>query len=91
MIVIVTYDISEDRVRTRLMKDLRDFGPRVQYSVFETDINEKEFEKLNMMLAKVDLGEQDSIRLYQICRHCEGKIKLWGQGEVSKDKPYYIG
>ncbi len=90
MLVIVTYDIEKDKKRTRLHKKLKDFGPRVQYSVFEADITREELEKMDTMLSKIKLDDNDSIRLYTICETCKSKIKIWGQGEITEDKDIYI-
>jgi len=90
MFIIVCYDIEDDKTRTRLHKRLKDFGPRVQYSVFEADITEDEFNKLKTVLAKVKLENEDSIRLYRLCETCKSKIKIWGSGEVTEDKDIYI-
>jgi len=90
MLVLVSYDIKDDKTRTRLALKLLDFGPRVQYSVFEADVSDKEFIKLKQMLGKVKLAENDSVRLYQLCQTCFGKIKIWGKGEATKDKDIYI-
>ena len=90
MLVIVSYDISDDRTRDRLAKKLLDFGPRVQFSVFEADVKQKELSKLEKLLAKTKLEEGDSIRLYKLCSDCVKNIKIWGEGEVTKDKDFYI-
>ncbi|RMG21471.1 MAG: CRISPR-associated endonuclease Cas2, partial [Methanobacteriota archaeon] len=42
MLIVISYDIEKDRTRSRLAKKLKDFGPRVQKSVFEADIGEGE-------------------------------------------------
>ena len=90
MLVIISYDIEEDKTRNKLAKQLLDFGPRVQYSVFEADITQKELTKLVKILKKVPLSDNDSIRLYKICEQCARNIKIWGKGEVTKDKDFYI-
>jgi len=90
MFVIVSYDIEDHRERTRLAHKLKDFGPRVQFSVFEANINEDEEKKLVALLSRVKLGTRDSIRLYRLCGSCSGKVTIWGKGEVTEDKPYYI-
>ena len=90
MLVLVSYDIEDDKTRTRLAKKLLDFGPRVQFSVFEADVADKELKKLKQELKKVKLSEKDSIRLYWLCETCTKKIKIWGKGEITKDKDYYI-
>lgn len=90
MLVLITYDIEKDRTRTRLAHRLKDFGRRVQYSVFEADITEHELPRLRRRLARVKLGEHDSIRLYRICGECKQDIQIWGIGEVTQDREYYI-
>lgn len=35
--IIVSYDISDDKLRTKFAKYLSKFGHRIQYSVFEID------------------------------------------------------
>ena len=43
MYVMVSYDIVEDRARTKVMKFLKDYGNRVQLSVFECDLHRETF------------------------------------------------
>lgn len=90
MLIIISYDIENDRTRTRLAKKLKDFGPRVQKSVFEADITHEELDRLTVILGNVKLRPKDSIRLYQVCQTCSGKIIVFGQGEVTEDKDFYI-
>jgi len=91
MLILISYDLEDDRGRARLAKLLQDFGPRVQKSVFEADVQPKEFERLCAKLAKVQLGKEDSIRLYQLCSDCGSKVRIWGVGRVTKDAKFYIG
>ena len=48
MFILISYDISDDKKRTRLAKRLKDFGPRVQKSVFEADVKTEELNKLKI-------------------------------------------
>lgn len=90
MLVVVSYDIEDDKTRTRLAHKLKDFGPRVQYSVFEADVSRQELPALYNMLTQVELGADDSIRVYHFCEACFKKVKIWGSGVVTKDKDYYV-
>lgn len=90
MLIIISYDIEKDKTRTRLAKKLKDYGPRVQKSVFEADVKPAELDKLRDVLGKVKLEGEDSIRLYLICAECAGKVEIWGIGQVTKDAAYYI-
>lgn len=90
MLILVSYDIEKDKTRTRLAKQLLNFGPRVQKSVFEADVKSEELEKLTGILEKVPLKKDDSIRLYRICAECAGKVTIWGKGIVTEDADFYI-
>lgn len=39
--IVVSYDISDDKLRTRFSKYLSKFGHRLQYSVFEIDNSQR--------------------------------------------------
>jgi len=88
--VLISYDISDDKVRTKLAKRLKDFGKRAQFSVFEAEITPGEMLDLKQTLAAIKLETRDSIRLYPICASCVGKIKIWGAGEIAEDPDYLI-
>ena len=44
--VVISYDISDDRTRSKVANLLADYGRRVQYSVFECRLDAKRLEKL---------------------------------------------
>ncbi len=88
--VLISYDISDDNTRTKLAKRLKDYGRRAQFSVFEAEITATEMTKLKQQMAKVELGERDSIRLYTICKNCTGNVIIWGQGEIAEDPDIVI-
>ena len=35
--ILISYDISNDKLRTKFSKYIRKYGPRIQYSVYEID------------------------------------------------------
>ena len=39
---IVSYDITDDRIRAQVYKTLRGFGDHIQYSVFRCDLSARE-------------------------------------------------
>jgi CRISPR-associated protein Cas2 len=46
VLIVVSYDVANDRRRTRLAKELENFGRRVQYSVFECLLDGEQLERL---------------------------------------------
>ena len=66
MLVLVVYDIPDDKRRTKLATFLEGYGRRVQYSVFECFMNLAEMQQLHRALKRRIKSEEDNIRLYWI-------------------------
>ncbi len=67
MYILVTYDISNDKQRKKVDKLLSEYGFRVNYSVFEIEIDTKTYTKLLQKL--LDFVEKsDSVRVYRISK-----------------------
>lgn len=76
---LISYDISNDRLRNKVAKLLEDYGKRVQYSVFECHISDKQFYKLREELVVLMAGsEHTGIRIYRLCKKCEKIIQMIG-------------
>ena len=43
---LITYDISNDKRRTKLSTHLDKYGTRVNYSVYECELNQTKLDKL---------------------------------------------
>ena len=87
---IITYDIVEDKRRCRVHKLLKDYGHRVQYSVFETDITEKELAYLIKKLKTIINIETDNINFYFSCRNCEAKASQIGKSRKIEYLSAYV-
>lgn len=89
--VVISYDISNDKRRTKIMKILEDHGRRVQYSVFECHLQLKELERLKDRLAPlVNAKDWDSIRIYYLCINDVYRTEIIGKGEVTLDPSFYL-
>ena len=53
MFMVISYDISEDKRRTKIHKILKSYGQWVQYSVFECQLTETQYAKLRSRLYKL--------------------------------------
>ncbi len=91
MFIVVSYDIPDDKRRTRVMKALKDFGQHVQYSVFECDLKQEDYRRLRQRLKKLIEPRQDNIRFYVLSQEDVKKRLVWGveRGEVDV-KPWYL-
>lgn len=90
MLTLIAYDVIEDKRRVRIAKILEDYGDRVQYSVFEALLKKKEIAEMTQRVEKEIEPEEDSIRIYQLCRGCESRIETLGQGERTIIEDAYI-
>jgi CRISPR-associated protein Cas2 len=90
--ILVTYDIENDRRRTKIHKVLEGYGSAVQYSVFECFISEEDFAQLRMRLQKLLDRKHplDSIRYYQLCRDCVDRVEVDGNRDFEIRSPFII-
>ena len=89
MFVLVSYDITENKRRTKIHNILKSYGQWVQYSIFECDLTETQYAKLRHRLSKLIQGDTDSIRFYFLCQCCQGKIERIG-GEMPRDNTLFV-
>lgn len=82
---VISYDIAKDKTRTKVAKLLENYGVRMQYSVFECDLDDKRFNELFSEIKKMDINANiDSIRFYKLCKNCEKGIKTIGTVEQKR-------
>jgi len=93
MDVLVAYDVNTEtregrRRLRRVAMTCKDFGQRVQYSVFECRVNETQLESLRARLLDIIDDEEDSLRIYRLCPPRKKNIESYGQDSyVSYDDP----
>ena len=90
MNVVITYDISEDKRRTKIHKVLKSYGQWMQFSVFECDLTETQYARLRSRLSKLIKPEQDSIRFYFLCACCNDKVERIGGEQVRDDSIFFV-
>lgn len=89
MYILISYDISEDKRRTKIHNVLKSYGEWVQYSVFECALTDTQYAKLRFRLGKLIKPETDSIRFYFLCACCRGKVERIG-GELPRDNTIFL-
>jgi len=85
--ILIVYDISNDKRRTKLHNVLLDYGTPVQYSVFECHLDDKNLVKLKKAVARVVRKRRDNVRYYYLCADCEKKIESSRAEEINKSEP----
>lgn len=79
--IVTTYDISSDKVRTRFSKYLSKFGRKLQYSVYE--INNSPRIKANIKKEiegrfKKQFEGGDSVLIMELCKRCKEGVERYG-------------
>jgi len=90
MFVVVAYDISDDKRRTKLHNTLMNFGAPVQYSVFECILGKEGLVKMKAAVSKVIKEEKDLVRYYYVCDACRKKIETTGGAKVTRERPTIV-
>lgn len=83
MLVLVTYDVrTQDAAgRKRLRQVARaceDFGQRVQFSVFEIEVEPAQWTRLKARLEGIILRETDSLRYYYLGTNWSRRVEHVG-------------
>ena len=83
MLVLVTYDVTtvDSKGATRLRrvaKACRDFGQRVQYSVFEIEVDPAQWITLKARLEAIIDPTTDSLRYYHLGSNWRRKVEHVG-------------
>ena len=74
LMVIISYEISDDKLRTKFSKYLSRFGHRLQYSVFEIDNSTR---ILNNIITDLKnkyeraFSQSDSVIIFKMSSSCE--------------------
>jgi CRISPR-associated protein Cas2 len=90
MFIIVTYDIPDNKIRTRVHKALMRYGEPVQFSVFECIISNDQFDEMRKAVSRIINIETDSVRYYEVCDGCYRRIITIGKAQSTSLKTVYI-
>ena len=79
--IIIAYDFTDNKVRTKFSKFINKFGKKVQYSVYEVRNSPR---VLQNILKEIELTYKqlfkgaDSILIFQVCEGDKKKIVRYG-------------
>ena len=95
MLVLVSYDVSIDkggqRRLRRVAKACKDYGQRVQYSVFECIVDPAQWAVLRQRLMDEIDPELDSLRFYFLGSNWKRRVKHIGAKEtVDQEGPLIV-
>lgn len=77
--ILISYDISNDKLRTRFSKYLEKFGHRIQYSLFEIDNSPRVLSNISLDIKnkfEKKFKQSDSVYIFELSKTC--KITRFG-------------
>jgi CRISPR-associated protein Cas2 len=91
MFYLVCYDIVSDTRRSKVSKLLEAYGFRVQKSVFECVLDEKQYQSVSKYLMRLVNKREDQVRFYPMSTHNRCKVAVLGtQPEFVVDDAAFI-
>jgi CRISPR-associated protein Cas2 len=96
MDILVSYDVNTEtragRGRLRKVATIcKNYGQRVQFSVFECRVNDAQYEVFRAELVKIVDKKTDSIRFYRLMAPREKHIEVFGVDKyVDFDQPLVL-
>ena len=88
--VVIAYDISNDKRRTKLHNALLDHGTPVQYSVFECLLDEDGLARMKRAVGKIIRPRVDRVRYYYLCQSCLKKVEITSGVEVLSEEQVIV-
>ena len=87
MMVLVSYDIrTQDTAGARRLRHVakacQDHGQRVQFSVFEIEVEPAQWVALKDHLSQIIDPQEDSLRFYYLGKHWQHKVEHLGAKAV---------
>ena len=78
MNVIICYDVSDNKLRYRLVKYLEKIAVRVQFSVFKADLNKNEILRLDNFAKKLlNNGKDGNMLIYAVDNELSGNERVY--------------
>ncbi|MBW4667861.1 MAG: CRISPR-associated endonuclease Cas2 [Cyanomargarita calcarea GSE-NOS-MK-12-04C] len=90
MLVVVVYDISNDKRRTKLSNFLEGYGRRVQFSVFECFLSLEEMRQLFEKSKKIVKPSEDNVRFYWISQEAVSRVLTIGSEKPAAPPKHYV-
>ena len=90
MLVLMVYDIPDNKRRTKLSNFLEGYGKRVQFSVFECFLSLAEMRELYEKVKKKVKPEEDNVRFYWLSKDATSKTLTIGSKHPEPPPQYYV-
>ena len=77
---VVAYDIANTKRRNKVSKLLKEYGERVNLSVFECELKKGKFPLLRNQISGIIKKKEDVVIYYPLCLNCLARMVSDGKG-----------
>lgn len=90
MNMLIAYDISDARRLQKVAKIMKDYGIRVQKSIFEADVNVYRFKEMRKRIQSVIMPEEDGVKYFPLCGRCSDTVITYGKDMPTEHLASYL-
>ncbi len=90
MFVLIAYDIGDDKRLRQVAKMMKEYGARVQHSIFECNISEQQLITLAEKLKSIIKKKEDKVQIYHLCGACKQRFGQYQCHHLTTDGEVYI-
>lgn len=87
---VISYDIVDDRKRQKAAEALKDYGQRVQKSVYEARLDAKTLAALLERLRKIIDKDTDNVLVYVLCEACVKQKRCIGLKIIGEEGDFRV-
>jgi len=91
MNMIVAYDIADPKRLNKVAKVIKDYGLRVQKSIFEVSVDHRLIAEMKARIEDIIEPSADGVKYFPLCEKCAGTVEIIGQGIfIDPDEEFYV-
>jgi CRISPR-associated protein Cas2 len=89
--MVIAYDIAHSRRLKRIARVMKDYGTRVQKSIFIADIDPLLFARMRYRAEQEMVLEEDAVKYFPLCDRCSDTLIAIGRDAGEYEiKPFEI-
>ena len=91
--LLLTYDISDDKVRTDFSTFIQQYGERVQYSVYKIKNSNRVLTNISIEIKHNFLKRfknTDSVYVFKVCEACKKQVLKFGSATYEDKDVVYL-
>lgn len=90
LIWVVSYDVRNNKRRSKVYRMLTGYGRPVQYSVFECHIDGRKCAELEARVRELIKLDEDNVRFYPLDEATKARVVVLGKFQMTTDDPVVV-